>query len=300
MMDLRQLTYFAAVAEELSFTRAASRLHISQPPLTRQIQALETDLGVQLFLRTSRGVKLTEAGESLVNDAGHIKALMEQATERAQLADKGNAGRLDVGVHGSAMLATLPRLFSTYTASHPMVKIVLHLGQTPSQVIALRQGRVSIVFERLLPDEPDIAVELVSREPVILVLPEHHLLAKSETVAIEQLRDEPMIIPSSPSRIANVGLQLCRAHGFEPKLAQQCADVMSGAVLAACGAGLFLAPASLAVVQMPGVVFRPVRSRVKAEMALHCYYMRDNLARSPLLQSMLDVVRQFRLHAVQG
>lgn len=296
-MDLCQLTYFTAVAEELSFTRAALRLHISQPPLTRQIQALETDLGVQLFLRTPRGVKLTEAGESLLRDAGHVKALIEQATERAQLAGKGDASRLDVGVFGSAMLATLPRLFSMYAGSHPMVKIVLHPGQTPSQVVALRQGRVSIVFERLLPEEPDIAVELVAREPVILVLPQHHPLAKRKTVGIEQLRDEPMIIPSSPSRIANVGLQLCRAHGFEPRLAQQCSDVMSGAVLAACGTGLFLAPASLAAIQMPGVVFRPVRSRVKAEMALHCYYLRKNLDRSPLLQSMLDVVRQFRLHA---
>jgi DNA-binding transcriptional LysR family regulator len=291
-MDIRQLKYFIAVAEELNFTRAAGRLHISQPPLTRQIQALEEDLGVALFVRLPRGVELTPAGQTLLNDAHHIRSLMDQSTERAQLAGKGQFGSLDIGVSGSATLDVVPRLLASYSASHPQVKLMLHPGPTSAQVIALRQGRVSVVFERRLPEDPDIAAELVCREAVLLLMPENHPLAKLSIVDINKLRGEPMIQPAAPpSQLTHISLKLCQAHGFEPLVSQRCADIMTGAVLSACGKGVMLVPTSMAVLNMPGLVCRPIKSRTKAEFTLHCFYLRGN--RSPTLESLLKTVRKF-------
>ena len=151
-MDLRQLNYFIAVAETRHLGRAAERLHLSQPPLTRQIQQLEAELGVQLFRRTPRGMELTQAGEELLRDAQNIRTLVAQAAERAQRAGLGQAGRLDVGVYGSAMFGLVPQVLSAFRARHPDVELVLHYAQTPAQLPALRQGRVHLVFERMLPE----------------------------------------------------------------------------------------------------------------------------------------------------
>jgi LysR family transcriptional regulator, benzoate and cis,cis-muconate-responsive activator of ben and cat genes len=196
-MDIRQLKNFIAVAEERNIGRAALRVHLSQPPLTRQIHALENDLGVQLFTRTPRGVDLTQAGEALLKDARSICGLADQAAERALLAGRGQIGRLDIGVFGTAMFDVLPRLLSGFIEKHPQVKLVLHHDPTPAQVSALRQGRVLLVFERMLPNESDIAIELVARERVLVALHQSHPLASKKMITMQDLRDEPMIMPSA-------------------------------------------------------------------------------------------------------
>src|SRR6185437_1285557 len=118
-MDLRQLKYFVAVAEERHMGRAAERLHLSQPPLSRQIQSLERELGVPLFIRTARGVDLTDAGQALLQDARAIRLLAAQAGERAQRVGKGELGTLDVGVFGSSLLNVVPRLLARFSETHP-------------------------------------------------------------------------------------------------------------------------------------------------------------------------------------
>jgi DNA-binding transcriptional LysR family regulator len=138
-MDLRQLSYFVAVAETRHLGRAAERLHLSQPPLTQQIQQLEAELGVQLFRRTPRGMELTQAGEELLRDALNIRSLVVQGAERAQRAGRGQAGRLDVGVYGSSIFGLVPQVLSAFHVAHPDVDLVLHHAQTPEQLPALRQ-----------------------------------------------------------------------------------------------------------------------------------------------------------------
>ncbi|WP_028997684.1 LysR family transcriptional regulator [Azohydromonas australica] len=290
-MDLRQLNYFIAVAETRHLGRAAERLHLSQPPLTRQIQQLEAELGVQLFRRTPRGMELTQAGEELLRDAQNIRTLVSQAAERAQRAGLGQAGRLDVGVYGSAMFGLVPEVLSAFRARHPDVELVLHYAQTPAQLPALRQGRVHLVFERMLPEESDIEVELVAREPLLLGMAEGHPLAAQEHVDVSALRDETMLIGTSPS-IAAMSLQLCRAHGFEPRLAPPASDVVTATLLAAAGLGVTLVPDSMSNVRFPGITYRPLHSRVEAFMELHCFYLRGEP--SPLLAAMLETVRGFR------
>ncbi len=287
-MDIRQLRYFTAVAEELNFTRAAQRLHITQPPLTRQIQALEASLGVELFLRKSQGVLLTEAGKTLLADARNLASLMEQSVERAHMAGRGQGGRLDIGFFGTSAFDLLPRVLAAYRQSYPRVKLVLHPGQTPAQVLALRQGRVAVVFERQVPQEPDIQVELAAQERVLVALPAAHRLARRKLIDVDDLRNEPMILPEGlPPQMSGMAVRVFRSHGFEPKHGPRCRDMTSGTMLVAAGAGVFLVPESMSVLGMPGVSYHPLRSREKFDM--YCFYLRDH--QSPLIEGLLGIVR---------
>jgi DNA-binding transcriptional LysR family regulator len=293
-VDVRQLNYFVAVAEARNLGKAAERLHLSQPPLTRQIQQLEAELGVQLFKRMPRGMELTSAGQELLTHARNIQSMVSLAAERARRAGRGEAGRIDIGVYGSAMFGVMPQLLAAFRNAHPDVEVVLHHAQTPMQLPALRQKRVQLVFERLLPEESDIKVELVAREELLLALPDSHPLAAYKRVDVAALRDETLLIGTSPSGTAMV-LQLCRDNGFEPRLSPPLTDLVTATLQAATGRGLTIVPASMANVQLPGIAYRPMRSRKKAFMDLHCFYLKDE--ESPLLQSMLRVVHQFRIHS---
>ncbi|SEB26469.1 LysR substrate-binding domain-containing protein [Variovorax sp. YR216] len=290
-MDLRQLNYFAAVAESKHLGRAAERLHLSQPPLTRQIQSLESELGVQLFKRTPRGMEVTSAGQELLQHALSIRALVEQAAERTRRAGRGEAGRLDVGVYGSAMFGIVPKVLAAFSTAHPEVQVVLHHAQTPVQLPALRQKRVQLVFERLLPEEPDVQVERVCSEPVLVALSADHRLAKDKRIDVAQLRDETVLIGSSPSGAAQA-VELCRAHGFEPRIAPPLTDVVTATLLAATGTGVTFVPGSMTNVQFPGIAYRPIKTRIRATMDLHCFYLRGD--GSPLLASMLKTIRSLR------
>lgn len=290
-MDLRQLSYFIAVAETGHLGRAAERLDMSQPPLTRHIRQLEQELKVQLFNRVPRGMELTQAGETLLGHARNIHSLVGIAAERTQRVGLGQAGRLDIGVYGSAVFGLVPRVLSSFRRDHPDVELGLHHAQTPAQLPALREGRVLLVFERLLPQEEDIEVELVGREPLLLAMNESHALAAKRLVDIAELKDETIIIGSSPSAAATA-LKLCRAHGFEPRFAPPASDVVTATLLAATGAGVTLVPESMTSVNFPGIVYRRLHARVEATMDLHCFYLKEE--KSPLLQAMLATVRAFR------
>lgn len=290
-MDLRQLTCFTAVAETRHLGRAAQRLNLSQPPLTRHIRQLEDELGVQLFLRTPRGMEPTQAGLELLRHARNIHASVELASERTRLTGQGRAGRMDIGVYGSSNFGVIPELLTRFRACYPAVEVVLHNAQTPAQLSSLRQGKVELVFERLLPQASDIEVEHVAREPLLLALSQTHPLAARRVVDIAALKNEPLIIGSSPTAAA-MALNLCQAHGFEPRIAAPVTDVVTATLLAATGAGVTFVPWSMTHVQFPGITYRPIQTRVPAFMDLHCFYLRE--ADSALRAAMLTVVREFR------
>lgn len=296
-MDLRQLRNFIAVAEEGNISRAAARLHMSQPPLTRQIQALEEQLGVALFVRTTGGVELTQAGEALLADARNIRALVDLATDRAQRAGKGLVGRLDIGSFGSGILQIVPELLSAYTSTYPDVKLVLHNIHRTLQYAALREGRALAVFDRYQPNEPDIGSELVAREPFMVALHMRNRLATQGSIGIEQLADEQLILGgASGSNSGRIVLGLFRAKGIEPKVAQQVEDMITTAAMVASGFGVALVPSSLLNLQLPNIVYRPLKNNANAFMDLHCYYLKGEP--SPLLQGLLATVRKFRDRAL--
>lgn len=296
-MDLRRLSYFVAVAEERHLGRAAERLHLSQPPLTRQIKALEAEVGAQLFERTPRGMVLTHAGEILLRDARSIFGMVDQAADRAHRAGRGQVGRIDVGVYGSAIFGSVPNILAQFSRDNPEVEIALYHAQTPHQVSALRQGRVLIVFERLLPLDHDLEVERVVSEPLWVAMSEVHPLARRKKIPVALLRDHALVIGSSPSAAATL-LRLCGEEGFEPRFATQTSDVVMATLMTAYSSHLTVVPASMLNVRFPGVHYAPlVAARGEASMALYCFYRKGEA--SPLLQQMLHTVRQYRAQSEQ-
>jgi len=290
-MEIRQLKYFIAVAEERNISRAAARLHISQPPLTRQIQALEEQMGVVLFKRAHWGVELTHAGVTFLEQARQIQSHLELASELAQRAGKGQIGRVDIGVFGSAMLAIVPQILNDFAASHPDVERVLHSAPKGAQIEALHRGRIMIAFDRYLPASPELSVELVCEEAVFVALNVRHPLAGHAEVWIDQLREESLI-GEQDSSVYTATREMFVHHGFEPRTLQKAADMISAAVMVAGGFGTALVPASVRSLQLPNVVYLPLRADVEARVQLHCAYRREES--SPLLAALLGTVRAFR------
>lgn len=291
-METRALGYFVAVAEERHLGRAAARLGMSEPPLTRHIKSLEQDLGVALFVRSARGMTLTQAGEALWRDAKGMFSLMDQAAERARRAAWGQMGRLNIGLYGSGVFGEVPALLSQFRRTHPDVDLSFHYAQTPEQVTALRQGRVLIVFERLLPsNEPDLEIEFVAREPLLVAMCESHPLARRRRLRVRELEGQKIILGSSPVAAA-AATEMCQRHGFQPQFAPAAGDLVMASLLACLGGGVALVPRSITRVGFPGIVYRPLEADPAAFMDLHCYYVRGE--RSPLLHALLDTVRAAR------
>jgi DNA-binding transcriptional LysR family regulator len=293
-MDLRHLKYFIAVAEELNIGRAALRLCISQPPLTRQIQQLEEELGVQLFIRTPRGVELTQAGEMFREEATNIRALVEQAIERTKRAGQGKLGRLDIGIFGTGILGTIPRLLQLFRDTNPDVVVSLHTLSKSEQIEALRQRRITIGFNRMLAPLPDITTELIMREPLYLVINEAHPLSRLESVPFMEVAKYPLVLFPSGARPNFVDriIMLCQNMGVTPQISQVVGDAVTGMALVAGGFGMTIVPKSATTISLPGIVCRPFRDAISATVDLSCIYRTDD--HSPILQAFLASVQKFR------
>lgn len=292
-MDLRQMRYFLALAEERNFGRAAERLHMAQPPLTRQIRALEDELGTPLFIRTPKGVELTEAGQTLLDEVPNLLRLAQRARDRTRLAGQGLSGRLEVGIFGSGVLDVIPRLLARFHADRPEVKIeLLNLGKA-QQLEALRERRISVGFNRLVAPSDDLVVETVLRERLVVALPESHPLCAREELRIADMDDLPLILyPKAPLRgLAQEVEAAFRAEGARLRVEQEVEDVLTSVALVASGFGLCVTTASTASLRLPGVSYRPLRCDVLRDIELSCLYRRDDP--SPILAAFLAVVRDF-------
>ena len=297
-MDLRHLKYFIAVAEELNIGRAALRLHISQPPLTRQIQQLEEELGVQLLIRTPRGVELTQAGEMFLEEARNIRSIVEQAIERTKRAGQGKLGRLDIGIFGTGILGAIPQLLHLFRYTHPDVRVVLHTMSKDEQIEALRQKRITIGFNRMIAPLPDMTNELIMREPLYLAINETHPLSQQQSVSIKELEKYPLVLfptGARPNFVDRV-IELCRNMGFTPDISQIVGDAVTGVALVAGGFGISVVPQSAITLKLPGVVYRPFHDSLSATVDLSCIYRTED--QSAILQAFLGVIRTFR--AQQG
>jgi DNA-binding transcriptional LysR family regulator len=244
MFDFRQLRYFVAVAEELSFTRAAIRLHISQPPLSQQIQALERDLGVSLLERSKRKVELTEAGRTFLEQARQILAQAELARSRTAAVAAGHSGQLRLAYTVSVSFhPVLPRALLRHRRIAPEVNIQLCEMYTEPQFAALLANEIDIGFVRDEPRHPQDARQLqlhvLDREPLLLALPSSHPRELAAT-----LHD----------RLAS----LAGAAGFQPRIEQQAQQINGLLALVAAGLGLALVPATMQAVHLAGVSYVPL------------------------------------------
>ena len=289
------MRYFVAVAEEANIGRAAARLHISQPPLTRQIQQLEAELGVTLFNRNPRGMELTAAGEMFLDEARNIGALIDQATERTQRAGQGKLGRIDVAIFGSAILDVIPKVLLAFRTRYPDVKVVLHTMTKAEQIEALRHKRITAGFNRMLAPLDDIETRLVTTERLLLAVPAGHPLAQRESIRFRELEHHPIVLfPTGgrPSFIDKV-IHHCQESGFTPQISQEVGDAVTGVALVASGFGVCLVPTSATTLRFPGVVYRELTDTPDGFFVdLSCIFRAGD--HSPILNGLLAIVDEFR------
>lgn len=266
-MDLRQLRYFLVVADELSFTHAARRLNISQPPLSQQIQQLEATLGTRLFNRTSRRVELTAAGRELQPQARSILAQAEQVAKQVRFIGAGRTGKIDIGATGAILRGGLAVLLADYRRIMPEVRTTIHERAPALQVKAVLEYQTDISFNRSPATQEELASVLAWHEEVSVILPRNHRLARSRVVPLAALReDEHVMLHPDSSEFARYLQQCCVDAGFLPRISQQVVDSQSIPSLIASGFGVSLVPASTGKFTSRDVIFRPLKPALVADV----------------------------------
>jgi len=289
-MELRHLRYFTMLAQELSFTRAAQRLHVSQPPLSQQIRALEDEVGTPLFVRTSRRVELTAAGTVFLAHARAILERVDQALGQARAAGAGRAGHLEIGLSGSLLLGPLPQLIAAYRRSYPDVGVMLHEMTPTAQLAALRDRRIDLSFSRTAVHDEFLVSELFWPDPVVLALPRGHQLTANRTLALRDLKDEEFVtLRLDSSEFARYLHACCVEAGFAPRASQQVVESQAIPSLVAAGLGVALVPASLQRVLRRGVEYRTLAGSAPRADVYAIQRRGDN---SPVVRGFLDKAKE--------
>ncbi|MES2069769.1 MAG: LysR substrate-binding domain-containing protein [Pseudomonadota bacterium] len=290
-MELRHLRYFVTVAEELHFTRAAERLHIGQPPLSQQIQALEQELGVQLLERSKRWVRLTPAGKSFLDDARKILVLAEQASQSARRASRGEIGELRIGFTPSTPFTEIfPAVINQFRTRFPQVTLSLRELPTMRQLEALEERQLDLGFIR--PTEVEvgksISLNILSDDPLLLVMPVHHRLAKRKSIPFSELAAESFVMypHHAGTGLSRQVQRLCREAGFEPKIVQEAQEASTIIGLVAAGCGISILPESFRNVQLSGVTYRPLAGTTSRTTLMLANLASDN---NPLIAAFLGL-----------
>jgi DNA-binding transcriptional LysR family regulator len=268
-VELRQLRYFVAVAEELHFRRAAARLHVSQPPLSHQIQQLESELGCRLLSRTRRHVELTPAGEVFQNDPRRLMAELDGAVAAARRIGAGQTGRLRINFVGSALLSILPLAVQRFRAERPAVEIELAERPTAEQLRAVAGGAVDAGLVRTPIDlTEELRAQVVLRERSVAALPAEHPLARLRRVPLRRLAAEPLVLfpRSQAPGFHDVLVASLSTSGRMPQVVQYAPEMTTIIGLVAAGIGVSLVPESVARLGLEGVVYRPVAGAPGSEL----------------------------------
>jgi DNA-binding transcriptional LysR family regulator len=298
MLDLFQLRCFVAVAEELHFGRAAVRMNMTQPPLSRHIQLLEHAIGVQLLERTSRRVRLTAAGVVLQREANALLRHAERAAEAAARTGKGEAGRVVVGYTAVTGYALIPALLAAAGKSLPQIEIVLEEMVTTDQLQALTEERIDLGFVRPLGASAGLAFHRATREPMVLALPARHPLAKRDRIRAADMAGQPLIMFSAKEgRYFYEKIQaLFAASGAQPNYVHHIGQTHTIIALVRAGNGLAIVPESARQLRFENVVYRPLWRR---DLHAEVYLAWREDAHNPALAAVRDFfVRQLaRQHA---
>ncbi|HEU5079427.1 MAG TPA: LysR substrate-binding domain-containing protein [Opitutaceae bacterium] len=264
-MELRHLHSFLALAEELHFGRAAERLGIAQPPLSRHIQQLEAEIGAPLFERGPRVVTLTRAGEELL---GRVRVHVEGITlavSSARAIGSGVQGRLQVGYVSNLSYRLLPATLEQMKVDAPEAIFDLHEMTTDNQLQALRRGEIDVGLVVLPVEGADLMQRTIFRDPLVVVMPVDHALAALDRVSIQQLREFPFIMCPRYQRTGfqHVIYDRCVELGFEPNVVQEVQGKTLLYELIARGNGLSIVPLSSSYGQRPGVVYRAIADAIR-------------------------------------
>ncbi|MFT3805080.1 MAG: LysR substrate-binding domain-containing protein [Burkholderiaceae bacterium] len=293
-MDLRGLRYFLAVAQELHFGRAAARLHISQPPLTQHVKKLEADLGVLLFDRNKRSVRLTAAGEALMLEARRLLGDVEGLRRVVRIAQSGETGLLRAGFMSSAPFARARELYACLAQRLPGVSVIWHGLTSSEQAHALRMQQIDLAFLHLPADTDGLRVVPIVRDQLVMAVHASHPMAGRRQARLEAFRDDGFILPPRESApgLHDLIVATCLQAGFSPSIPHRARDMLAMISLVSIGAGVSIVPRWLTAAGFPDVRFLRLHASPTVELALA--WNPDN--RSPVLaralvalQGMLDV-----------
>jgi DNA-binding transcriptional LysR family regulator len=262
-MELRHLRYFLEITYDLNMTKAAERLHMSQPPLSRQIKQLEEELETKLFLRKGKFLELTEAGKFFISKAQQILS----GVDEAQLAMKrlGRSGHawINIGFVPSAIYGFLPELLRHYREKYPKLEIHLSEYMTIDQLNALKAGHIDVGFGRIILEDPMIRQEVVLKEPLMIVVSKRHPLAKKSNLTLKQVACEPLIIyPTRPRpNYADQLLSFFYKEGLRPNIIQEVQELQTALGLVASGIGVSIVPKSVQKMRTEDVVYIPFKDK---------------------------------------
>ena len=298
-MELRHLRYFVAVAEEGHITRAAERLGIQQPPLSHQIRALERELGVQLFRRLPRGVELTEAGRSFIEDARAALARVGQGVEAAKRAARGEQGHLRLAVPPTAPFHPfVPQVILAFREAYPLVSLTMEENLRMETLEQLRGGQMDVAFLRASIAAPEgLVVHPLLEEPMVAALPSGHPLARSApsqdaALPLRALAGETFIAYARQQGPAlyEAMAAACLQAGFSPQLGQEAPRISTALSLVATGFGVTLVPASMRRMALEGVTYRDLAGAAQARAFLSIAARRDDS--SGIVRNFVALVRR--------
>ena len=288
-MEFRQLRYFVTVAQELHFGKAAERLDITQPALSKQIRVLETDIGVQLFIRTKRTVELTQAGEVFAIQAQQLLNQAAEAIQLAQRTTKGEVGKLTIGFTPTATYTVLPKSIGRFRSLYPQVEIAMLELSTEAQVTALNHNEINLGFLHPPIDRRGLELYPILSEEFVVVLPKQHHLNQKQLLSLEDLAKEPFILHSRSEGpfLYDGFLKLCRQAGFQPKIAQETNSHQTRICLVAAGMGITFIPTGLQILVSEDLVCKPIKIPLKLEFAAAW----RSLITIPVLREFLTVLK---------
>lgn len=296
--ELYQLRCFVAVAEELNFRRAAERLNITQPPLSRQIRLLEETIGMVLLERNNRQVSLTPAGRSFFQSATDMLSRSEQAVLNARQAERGNSGSLSLGFVPSSGLGILPRIVGTALSEMPDLSLstleLMHYEIIEGQ----RTGRVDLGLTRSKAELSEWEKILAVSEPLIAAVPINHPLSKQESIGVEELNGVDFIA-HSPERgfiIGETQITIFAEYGIKPNIVHEVSQAHTTIALVNRGIGVGIVPSSAQAIQMPNVKYYDLGLPDQYNSELHLVYpsTRPSLLRDRLIALILDELADFR------
>lgn len=289
-MELRHLKYFVTVAEELNFRRAAERLYMEQPPLSRQIRSLEEELGVELFQRSKRGVTLTEAGQAFLDEARLTLAQAERAVKAAKKAVV-QSEKLVIGFSICIFNRVLSEIIQAFRQEFPDVTVTLMEMSTESQIKALLNEEIDVAFVHGPVSLTEIITLTLFSEPLVVALPPNHYLAAQKQIELRSLASEPFVLcpkQVKPDLYTQI-LNLCQQAGFQPKIVQEASppEVLIG--LVESGMGISLVATSAENRHKTQVIYRPLAEPVpNLEIAVAWRKEKNSL----VLNQFLDIVKQ--------
>jgi DNA-binding transcriptional LysR family regulator len=290
-MELRQIRYFVAVAEQLHFGRAAHRLSIAQPSLSKQIKNLEQELRVQLFSRGTRRVALTEAGQAYLLEARTILNMVGAASLAAQRAHRGEAGRLSIGFFALSALDILPAVLEPFRRNFPDVMLQLCEMSNEEQARSVLGGSLDVGIVREPPVTGGLSRFRAFRDTLLIALPRTHRLAKCRIVRLNDLREEAFVIMPRNAGVAQYDrvIGACMEAGFTPKIVEEAFLVTTVVGLVAAGLGLAIVPSGAAHIHTRSVIFRPLSPSIVIETCV--IWDSATVADKPTLRAFLDTAR---------